>query len=1104
MPSTTEPLQADKNILGYTLKARIGHGGFGEVWSAVAPGGLQKAVKIVYGYHDEKRAKAELKALDRVKEVRHPFLLSLERIEVHEGQLIVISELADKSMADLFNEFAARGEPGIPREALLKYIRSIADALDYISDEHGLQHLDIKPENLLMVGNHVKVADFGLIKDLQEASQSLMSGMTPAYAAPELFDGRPGTKSDQYSLAIVYQEMLTGVRPFPGTTPAQLAAQHVHGKPNLRPLPQSDQAIMAKALSKDPNVRFESCRAFAEELTNRKRTTKKAIRRIQSPGRQSSDTDSKTISFSDRDATALISSNGLPFQASEIKLLDPPDCDHESATLQPVLFVGVGAMGNRVINQLKQQLIARHGSLEKIPAIRLLCVDSDRAELSRMGMLHGDSSLNTNETLATPLFKPEHYRERTESRLSWLSRRWIYNIPRSLQTEGLRPLGRLAFAEHFDPICNKIEAAIKQIATVESVTKTAEALEMNPGVQQPRVFIVTSISGGVGSGMTLDLAYTIKLILAEQGLKTDSVSGILLHSTYQRTRDPGLSSANAFGFLTEMRHFVEQGYPGDPSLGLPEFEEEPPFDFTYFNELGNDLSQTELETKLSNIAEYLYLSSTSKCNVFFDRCRTLETNLDHFCLRTFGLSLSGPGNLAMGTKAVEHVAQSLVHRWINGSPDSDFDPGQFVARGFDELLLAPEKVLTRVQQFAQDVFEGNYEAIANGAQGIVMSSKGDHARHLASYLDGALGCPPSRRDASHVDPEVCLQMEETLGDAASEVGERVATQIMDLLNPSQLELSRAKSANKIWEDQLEAAALQFNRAAGVCEQQLEQLTVQLAAVSLEKIRAKKDERHRLEILLQEYCQLRFEEFVLRYGKHYYRVVRNSLSAVNGQLRQFGSALSSLADKFRTSPDLSELLGKDGSFSMDQLLTESVEADLDNQVTRTEVQIYETIAKEMGGYAEVLNNNGCMQQRLPYEIRNAAQQILADAYQKISLEQVIAEHQVGPEQLVKWLTDKVRKARPVIDDCGGASRVLLGLPSLSTKSTLPDLLKRHFNLIVKPINGTRGNFVICFETEDVSLANVAYRLLMSRPDAVELVKRLHTRNDVQWTTLNDLL
>lgn len=66
------------NILGYRIIEKIGSGGFGEVFKAEAPGGLMKAVKILFGYHDERRATDELKSLDRVKELRHPFLLSLE------------------------------------------------------------------------------------------------------------------------------------------------------------------------------------------------------------------------------------------------------------------------------------------------------------------------------------------------------------------------------------------------------------------------------------------------------------------------------------------------------------------------------------------------------------------------------------------------------------------------------------------------------------------------------------------------------------------------------------------------------------------------------------------------------------------------------------------------------------------------------------------------------------------------------------------------------------------------------------------------------------------------------------------------------------------
>ena len=73
-------------IPGYVVKERVGVGGYGEVWSAEAPGELMKAIKFVYGYFDDNRAARELKALNRIKQVRHPFLLSLERFEIVDGQ----------------------------------------------------------------------------------------------------------------------------------------------------------------------------------------------------------------------------------------------------------------------------------------------------------------------------------------------------------------------------------------------------------------------------------------------------------------------------------------------------------------------------------------------------------------------------------------------------------------------------------------------------------------------------------------------------------------------------------------------------------------------------------------------------------------------------------------------------------------------------------------------------------------------------------------------------------------------------------------------------------------------------------------------------------
>ena len=229
-----------------------------------APGGLQKAIKFIYGYLNDEKASRELKALNRIKQLRHPFLLSLERIEVIEGQLLIVTELADFSLKDRFQVCQKTG-PAIPRDELLGYMSDAADALDYLC-ENALQHLDVKPENLLIVGGRVKVADFGLVKEIQDRTYSLMGGMTPVYAAPEIFDGRPTSNSDQYSLAIVYQEMLTGILPFPGMTAAQLAIQHVNTRPRLDSLPPEDVPAITRALSKNPLDRFASCRQMVAAL----------------------------------------------------------------------------------------------------------------------------------------------------------------------------------------------------------------------------------------------------------------------------------------------------------------------------------------------------------------------------------------------------------------------------------------------------------------------------------------------------------------------------------------------------------------------------------------------------------------------------------------------------------------------------------------------------------------------------------------------------------------------------------------------------------------------------------------------------------------------
>src|SRR5207244_5419763 len=192
---------------------------------------------------------------------------SLDRIETVDGELVIVMELAERTLHDLFVEDQAAGMIGIPRDDLLRYLRDTAEALDHMNEKHNLQHLDVKPRNLFLIGDRVKVADFGLVKTLERASLSgLMGGVTPLYAPPETFSGKISETSDQYSLAIVYQELLTGQRPFSGKNVRQLAQQHLQEEPELRSLPEAERPVIARALSKDPAKRFPNCLALVRAL----------------------------------------------------------------------------------------------------------------------------------------------------------------------------------------------------------------------------------------------------------------------------------------------------------------------------------------------------------------------------------------------------------------------------------------------------------------------------------------------------------------------------------------------------------------------------------------------------------------------------------------------------------------------------------------------------------------------------------------------------------------------------------------------------------------------------------------------------------------------
>ena len=248
----------------YQLVAFLGRGGYGEVWKAHGPGGYAVALKFIplgetSGASEERSAE-----LLKAKDIRHPNLLGLFGSWRRHGLLILAMELADRALMDRFNEVRRQGLPGVPFPELREHMREAAKGLDHLHSI-GVQHRDVKPQNLLLVGGGVKVADFGLAKVLEHTTASNTGSMTPAYAAPEFLKGRVSPNSDQYSLAVAYCQLRGGKLPFNGG-PAQVMMGHLYETPDLTALPALEQPAVAKALAKDPNDRYPSCRQFVEVL----------------------------------------------------------------------------------------------------------------------------------------------------------------------------------------------------------------------------------------------------------------------------------------------------------------------------------------------------------------------------------------------------------------------------------------------------------------------------------------------------------------------------------------------------------------------------------------------------------------------------------------------------------------------------------------------------------------------------------------------------------------------------------------------------------------------------------------------------------------------
>lgn len=287
---------------GYRLVHLLGRGGFGQVWKATGPGNVDVALKIIQDFSRKKGAK-ELRSLQLLKGIRHPNIVPVNAIwlKAEDGsfltdfsdfapeenpedlrqtrlayhptphdlpsELLIAMGLADMSLSDRLLQCLRKGLPGIPAGELLSYMSDSAKALDFLNKRHNIQHCDIKPQNILILGDAAQVCDFGLAKAVSNMRNTSLGAMTVAYAAPEVFMRRgPTSFSDQYSLAISYYELRTGHLPFHETNVREVLDQKERGDLDLSMVSEAERQVLTRAVAPEPERRFPDLCTMVEQL----------------------------------------------------------------------------------------------------------------------------------------------------------------------------------------------------------------------------------------------------------------------------------------------------------------------------------------------------------------------------------------------------------------------------------------------------------------------------------------------------------------------------------------------------------------------------------------------------------------------------------------------------------------------------------------------------------------------------------------------------------------------------------------------------------------------------------------------------------------------
>lgn len=271
-----------KNLVGstlgkYSIVALLGHGGMASVYKAHQPS-LDRyvAIKVMHPHLAEdpnfvSRFEREAAAVARLT---HPSIVRIYDFDADNGMYYMVMELIEGPTLKAEIQVRVQREQSFTHQEICKITVALAEAVEY-AHSRGIIHRDIKPANVMLTPEgQVVLTDFGLaaILDRDQLTASGYTSGTPEYMSPEQIQGKPcDARSDIYSLGVLLYEIAAGRLPFEGDTPMKILLGHVMAEPlppaDLNPeMPLTLQAVILKAIRKEPDERYQSAADLAADL----------------------------------------------------------------------------------------------------------------------------------------------------------------------------------------------------------------------------------------------------------------------------------------------------------------------------------------------------------------------------------------------------------------------------------------------------------------------------------------------------------------------------------------------------------------------------------------------------------------------------------------------------------------------------------------------------------------------------------------------------------------------------------------------------------------------------------------------------------------------